>query len=252
MIYLLPIAFLGIAFLYSMAGFGGGSSYIAFMVIGGLPVASIPVLALSCNLIVSGQGSLILARSGKVNMKLLLPLLLGSVPAAFIGGAWRLQSDTFLIILTSGLTLAGVALLLPARIKDEPIPGRHNPALLLPVGVLLGGLAGVSGIGGGIFLAPVLHLLRLDTAKSVAAAAAVFIALNSCAGLAGQLSKGTGNLTGLPLWIYIACPVAVTVGGFFGSRNLSRHLSGNAVRNVTALIVLLVAVRLWLKVLDLV
>jgi len=230
-----------------MAGFGGGSSYIAFLVISGMPLASIPVLALGCNLIVSAQGSFILARSGKLNFKLLIPLLAGSVPAAFLGGAWRLSSGAFLLILATGLTLSGMALLFPIRADKASRFRQHKPSVLFLIGALLGALAGVAGIGGGIFLAPVLHLLRFDKARSIAAAAAVFIALNSLAGLAGQLSKGFDILAGIPIGIYIACPLAVTVGGFFGSHNLSENLSGLKIRSITALIVLLVAVRLWLK-----
>jgi uncharacterized membrane protein YfcA len=248
MTFLLPVVFFGIAFLYAMAGFGGGSSYIAFLAISGLPVAAIPVLALSCNLIVSGQGSIILARSGHLRKRLLLPLLAGSIPAAFIGGAWRIDAQAYLWILTIVLTLSGIALLIPAPGDSRPPVPLSRPTYFV-LGAALGGLAGVSGIGGGIFLAPVLHLMRAEKAREIAGAAALFIALNSAAGLLGQLSKDLDRLSAIPVYLYIVCPMAVLAGGFIGSRTLSLKLQPASIRRITACVVLLVAIRLWLKLL---
>lgn len=245
---LLPLAFFVIALFYSMAGFGGGSSYIALLAISGLPLAAIPILSLSCNLLVSGQGSLILARTGHLRLRLLAPLLLGSVPSAFLGGAWRIDSTTYLWILTSVLTLSGLALLFTVSPPDKASAPRSSFQLFL-MGSLLGGLAGLSGIGGGIFLAPVLHLLKAARAREIAAAAAVFIALNSAAGLLGQLSKQSAPGDGIPTFLFIACPLAVVAGGFIGSRALSRTLPPLLIRRITAILVLLVALRLWLRLL---
>ena len=247
-LFLLPLAFLGVAFLYSMAGFGGGSSYIALLAISGVPVASIPVLALGCNLIVSSQGAVLLYRRRHLHWRWILPLLITSVPAAYLGGSWRLSSETFITLLAVVLTLAGLALAIPAGRTEKPNQEKARPGLLLVLGGILGGLAGLSGIGGGIFLSPALHLLRIDRAKAIAASASVFIAINSLAGLAGQLSKGTGELSAIPAYLYVACPLAVLAGGFFGSRHLVHTLDPLKVRRITAVVVLLVAVRLWLKV----
>ncbi len=231
-----------------MAGFGGGSSYIALLAISGIPVASIPVLALSCNLIVSTQGSILLYRRGHFRLKWIMPLVATSVPAAYLGGSWHLGSETFITILAAVLTLAGLALAVPAG-KPEHSGGRDaRPVQLLLIGGILGGVAGLSGIGGGIFLSPALHLMRIGRAKSIAASASVFIAINSLAGLAGQLSKGTGELSAIPAYLYVACPLAVLAGGFLGSRHLVHTLDPLRVRRITAIVVLLVAVRLWLKV----
>ena len=221
-LFLLPPAFLGIAFLYSMAGFGGGSSYIALLAISGIPVASIPVLALSCNLIVSTQGSILLYRRGHFRLKWIMPLVATSVPAAYLGGSWHLGSETFITILAAVLTLAGLALAVPAG-KPEHSGGRDARPVQL-------------------------HLMRIGRAKSIAASASVFIAINSLAGLAGQLSKGTGELSAIPAYLYVACPLAVLAGGFLGSRHLVHTLDPLRVRRITAIVVLLVAVRLWLKV----
>lgn len=245
MIWILPLAFFGIAFLYAMAGFGGGSAYIAILAISGLPVAAIPVLALTCNLIVSGQGSIQLARSGLLKRRLVVPLLIGSVPAAFLGGAWRIDDATYLVVLASVLLLAGLALLF----KRKAGPGRQaSPLVLGTIGAVLGGLAGISGIGGGIFLAPVLHLLRLESSKAIAGCAAIFIAVNSTAGLIGQLSKGPARLDAIPGFLYLACPVLVLAGGWIGTRRLTQSLSPSRVRSITGIVVILAAVRLWLNI----
>ncbi len=243
---LLPLVFFGVAVLYAMAGFGGGSSYIALLAISGLPLASIPVLALSCNLIVSTQGAIILARAGHCQRRLVIPLLAGSVPAAFVAGAWRIEALVYLWTLTVVLTLAGLALFYPvAAPAREPEP--LSPVGLVLTGGSLGALAGLSGIGGGIFLSPVLHFLRAASPREIAAMAALFIAVNSTAGLLGQLTKGTERLAGIPASLYLLCPVAVLAGGWIGSRSLARHLSPRHIRQLTAVVVLLAAARLWLR-----
>lgn len=244
----LPVLFLGVALLYSMAGFGGGSSYIALLAISGLPLAGIPVLALSCNLMVASQGSVILGRAGHLRAKLLKPLLCGSIPAAFLAGAWRIDSHAYLWILTIVLTGAGMVLLLRISSSGKTEQPRSNFELFL-LGGFFGGLAGLSGIGGGIFLAPVLHLLRAEKAQAIAAASALFITLNSAAGLVGQLTKGLERMEGIPAFLFILCPVAVLMGGFAGSRLLALDLSPARIRTITGIVVLLAAARLWLKLL---
>lgn len=244
MLWWIGLLFLVVATLYSMAGFGGGSSYIAILLLAGFPVAAIPVLALLCNLIVSTQGSVILAHRGQVAVRPLLPLLAGSMPAALLAGAWRIQSGTALAILAAGLTAAGLALLftIPERMEDRrPLP---HPVLLL-LGALLGALAGLSGIGGGIFLAPVLHLLRAENARQIAGTASLFIVLNSLMGLIGQLTKGTHLLIPDSWAFYAVCPLAVLLGGQLGSRVLAGRLRGDHIRRVTGLLVLVVAARIW-------
>lgn len=246
MSFLLPLIFFGIAFLYAMAGFGGGSSYIAILAISGFPLAGIPILSLSCNLVVSTQGSLILARAGHLNTRLLLPLLAGSIPAAFFAGALRIHSAAYLWILTIVLSAAGLALLFKPNQRSVETVTRKGSELFL-IGGLLGGLAGLSGIGGGIFLAPVLHLIRAEKARDIAGAASLFIALNSLAGLLGQLTKGLERLEGIPMALFVLCPLAVLAGGFPGSRILAHRLSPINIRAITGVVVMLVAVRLWVK-----
>lgn len=233
-----------------MAGFGGGSTYIALLAISGLPLAAIPVIALTCNLIVSSQGSLLLIKRGHAKWPLLLPLLAGSVPSAYFGGSWRLPEATFIVILTIALTLAGTVMLLQGKLPhsdNNPTQKPSTPALF-GTGVLLGLLAGVTGIGGGIYLAPIMHLMKWARAQTIATCTSLFIALNSLAGLAGHLTKGTPLAEMLPLSLFIACPVAVLFGGYLGTSLLANKLSSEKVRTITAVVILLVACRLWLKI----
>ena len=248
---LLPILFLCVAWLYAMAGFGGGSTYIALLAISGLPLTAIPIVALSCNLIVSTQGSILLTKRGFAQWRILRPLLVASIPCAFIGGAWGLPESAFLVLLAVALTLAGAAMILQNVMAKEDAETSKIPnvGVLMGTGVLLGLLAGMTGIGGGIYLAPIMHLCRWGRAQSIATCTSLFIALNSLAGLLGQLTKGERLLESLPLVVVIACPIAVLIGGRLGTYLLTDKLPRSRVRMITALVILLVACRLWLKVL---
>lgn len=233
-----------------MAGFGGGSTYIALLAISGLPLAAVPLISLTCNLIVTSQGSLLLIRRGHAQRAILGPLLVGSIPCAFLGGAWRLPESAFIVILAGALTVAGLAMLVQSWLSAQNVnePQAPHPAVLLIAGVLLGLLAGVTGIGGGIYLAPVMHLMGWARAHTIAACTSLFIAFNSLAGLLGQLTKGTALVGTIPLWILIGCPIAVIIGGRLGSFLLTEKLPKSCVRIITACVILLVAVRLWLKI----
>lgn len=246
----LPIAFFGVAFLYAMAGFGGGSTYIALLAIAGLPLAVVPIISLSCNCIVSGQGAWLLQRAGHIRWSLLAPLLVTSIPAAFLGGAWRLSGEVFLWLLTIALTTAGLALLYRPSDTEESHSPKHPQAKLLLLGLVFGLIAGLTGIGGGIYLSPALHLLRWEKPRAICSAASVFILLNSLAGLLGQLTKGIGQLSAAPAYLLWLCPLAVLVGGRLGSRQLIDKLPAARIRTMTAIVVLLVAARLWLRLLS--
>jgi len=249
MVTLLPVFFLFAAWLYAMAGFGGGSTYIALLAASGLPLAVVPVLALVCNLIVTSQGSLALIRRRHAQWTLLGPLLASSIPAAFLGGAWRLPQEAFLVLLAGALSLAGVSMLVQDRLRkgaEERVkaPSRN---VLVATGLGLGFLAGITGIGGGIYLAPVMHLMGWAQARAIAACTSLFIALNSLAGLVGQLTKGSDLLEAIPLFALVGCPLAVLVGGRLGTYFLTDKLVPAYVRGLTAAVVLLVACRLWFK-----
>jgi uncharacterized membrane protein YfcA len=232
------------AVLYASVGFAGGSTYNALLALAGVDHRVFPIVALVCNLIVAVGGTLRFARAGLVPWRKVLPLLALSVPAAWIGGMLPVSRHLFLALLGSSLLVAGVLLLLqPEREMAERRAAIVGPAVAAPLGLL----SGIVGIGGGIFLAPVLHLVGWDKARRVAATASIFILANSLAGLGGQLTKVAAH----PELIraaasYWPLALAVLVGGQIGSRAGVQLLPPPWLRRMTALLILYVSVRiLW-------
>ena len=234
--------FFATALLYASVGFAGGSTYTALLLLVGVSQTILPVISLVCNLIVSTGGSIRFARAGLVPWRRLWPLLAVSVPAALIGGMLPVSKTVFVVLLGGSLIVAGV-LLLVQREPRERGDEKRRFALLGPViAAALGLLAGIVGIGGGIFLAPVLHLIGWDRAKRVAASASVFILTNSIAGLAGQLVKsGSDAVTSSAVLAYWPLAVAVLIGGQIGSRAGVQILPPTLLRRLTALLIIFAA-----------
>lgn len=240
----LTTAFFFTALLYAIVGFGGGSSYTALLTLSETPYTLIPTLSLACNLLVVSGGCYQFARKKLFNFKLMTPFLVSSVPLAFVGGAFPLQEQTFLMLLTATLFFAGLRVLFIKSLEGEDL--RRPPIwLAIVVGAGLGLLSGMVGIGGGIFLAPMMLNLRWAKTKEVAATASAFIMLNSISGLAGQLTKErdlSGLSTHLPLFI------AVAVGGQIGSCiGTNEHVSPVMIQRCTGVLILFVAGKLFLK-----
>ena len=243
---LLALAFFATALLYSAAGFGGGSTYTALLVLGGTDYRAVPILSLLCNVAVVSLGTWRFARAGHVEWRRLWPLCVTSVPAAWIGGRLMIGETLFIGLLGTTLLAAGLVMLWQPAWQREGPPIAAGRAVQAGAGASLGLLAGVVGIGGGIFLAPLLYLLRWGSPKRIAAACAVFILVNSLAGLAGQASKGlaaAGSLIG-ENWMLFP---AVALGGLLGSSLGSGRLDAKWVRILTSLLVLYVAVRLLMR-----
>ena len=246
MIYL-SAAFLLVAILYASVGFGGGSTYTAILIEAGLAWELIPPVSLLCNIVVVSGGVYHFARAGHLDLKFAAPWIVSSIPAAFLGGYIPLSESTFLLILGLALLLAGSLLALDQCYRESRRGARRGSTVLnVIVGTVLGGLAGLTGIGGGIYLAPVLHLFRLAGARTVAATCSLFILVNSVAGLAGQLSK-LGQVTATLMQAkYLLLPLAVFVGGQLGSRIAAKWLPASPIRRLTGLLIILVAIRiLW-------
>lgn len=237
----LMAAFAVIAFVYASVGFGGGSSYTALLAVSGMSTAAIPVLSLGCNLVVSGGGSLRFFRAGHFPVRRMAPLLALSLPAAFLAGSYRIAPGAYLLLL--GLALAVASGLLAWRAPstgDEPLRPFPLPIALL-VGAGLGTLSGLTGIGGGIYLSPLLMLCRWARPKEAAATASLYILLNSLAGLAGQLSKpGAREAVHLLPGLIIAVLIGGSLGSSFGAGKLPAH----RLRQLTAVLIGLVAVRI--------
>ena len=239
------LAFVVVAFLYASVGFGGGSSYTAILIASGLSWQVVPPVSLLCNIIVVTGGVYHFARAGHLDVKFAAPLITASVPAAFLAGAVRLDEPTFLLVLALALLVSGVLMLLDRQWRQaEQSRPQWGTIALLTLGMLLGALAGITGIGGGIYLAPVLHFFRFAEAKTVAATASLFILVNSLAGLGGQLTKLATDAW-IPLHTgYLLLPVAVLLGGQLGSRLGATLLPAAPIRRLTGLVVLIVAIRL--------
>jgi uncharacterized membrane protein YfcA len=242
----LALLFFVTAVLYASVGFGGGSTYNALLVLADTDYRVLPSVALVCNLIVVTGGVWQYRRSGDLRLAFALPFVALSIPMAWFGGTVPIQRETFVMLLGLSLLAAGLAMWFqPAQSKAAP-PGSPlvNWFVGLPLGAVVGFLAGMVGIGGGIFLAPLLHLLRLAEPKRIAATASFFIMVNSIAGLVGQTMKQgtTAHLDRLTDYVWLG--VAVFIGGQIGSRFSVQALSGRVVKRTTAVLVLYVAARL--------
>ena len=243
---LLALSFFLTALLYAAAGFGGGSTYTALLVLADTDYRAVPVISLLCNILVVSVGTWRFARAGHLDWQRSWPLFLLSVPAAWLGGRLHVGETLFVGLLAVSLLLAGLLMLWqPHWQRETAAPRRARWADPLAGGVL-GFLAGVVGIGGGIFLAPLLYLLRWGAPRAIAATCAAFILVNSIAGLVGQASKGLGA-AGAVMADHAALFPAVLVGGFIGSGIGAKRIDPNWVRVLTALLILYVAVRLGLR-----
>ena len=187
----LSILFFVTAILYSSVGFGGGSTYLALLLIWGVPYAIFPIIALSCNIIVVSGNCFNYIRAGNLNLKLLIPYLIGSIPLSFIGGSLTIEKQIFEILLFFVLLIAGCLLLINFNSYDDKDKSYKNiPYFMsITIGAILGFVSGIVGIGGGIFLSPILYLLKVARPKHIVTVASLFILINSIFGIAGQLTK---------------------------------------------------------------
>jgi uncharacterized protein len=232
------------ALIYSSVGFGGGSAYLALLSLSGIPLHTVAVLALVCNVIVVAGGSWHFVRAGHFSTGLTVPFLVASLPMAYLGGRYQLDADSLRIVMGLALMAAALALLQHRGREAEiarKIPGGSLWAAGALMGASIGGLSGLIGIGGGIFLAPVLHLLDWGTAKQIAATASIFILLNSLAGLAGKV---TWIAEPAILTQYAILFVTVLAGGQMGSRLGAQRFPAVLVRRITAGVVFVAAVSL--------
>ena len=240
---LLAIAFFVTALLYASVGFGGGSTYSALLALSGLDYRVLPLVSLACNIIVVAGSSWRFARADVTPWKGALLLTVLAAPAAFVGGLVAIDRESFLLLLGLSLVLTGVTMLVPLREAVAGEPTRFAKAIPFAA-VPLGFLAGLVGIGGGIFLAPLLHLTRWNNARAIAATASLFILVNSLFGLAGQLLKHGPAMFGAALVDALPLLIAVVVGGQIGSLLAVRVLPVKWIRWLTAALVAVVGVRL--------
>ena len=243
---LLAILFLVTAVFYSSVGFGGGSTYLALLLIGGIPYFLFPVIALSCNIVVVSGNCFNYIKAKNLNLKLLSPYLIGSIPFSYIGGSLIIEKELFEILLFLVLIIAGTLLLFNFKSYNDKIETYRKIPIIISVmiGGILGFVSGVVGIGGGIFLSPVLFLIRAGKPKHIVTAASLFILINSIFGVIGQLTKNDILYEMLNYWYLL---IVVLIGGQIGNFLNLKILPVQFLTLVTAFLVLFVAVRMGIR-----
>jgi hypothetical protein len=246
---ILSILFFVTALIYSSVGFGGGSTYLAILLIWGVPYTIFPVIALVCNIIVVSGNSINFIRSKNININLLFPYLIGSIPFAFIGGSITIEKSLFEILLFCVLLVAGIFLLIESKsFNKEQIKINKIPRLVsISIGSIIGFMSGIVGIGGGIFLSPFLFLMKAGYPRHITSSASLFILINSIFGIAGQLTKDQvldQVITYWPLFL------SVLIGGQIGSLLNIKFLSNKILALLTSFLVIFVAIRMGIKLIT--
>ncbi|MEZ5017549.1 MAG: sulfite exporter TauE/SafE family protein [Flavipsychrobacter sp.] len=235
--------FFAVAMIYSSVGFGGGSSYIALLSLYALPFKELRLLALICNVVVVSGSVLVYWKNGLIDFKKVLPIVLTSVPLAYIGAMLRISQTTFFVLL--GCSLVVAALLLWVKKKQTEVISKNDKSVKnVTIGGAIGFLSGMVGIGGGIFLSPILNLSKWDTPKKVAATASFFILVNSIAGIAGQLTQLPNDVNYTRIMVLV---LSVFLGGQIGARFGAIKFNPLVVKRVTAVVVFAAGINILLK-----
>ncbi len=242
--YILVLIFFVIALVYATVGFGGGSSYSAVLSLTEMSFVEIRAISLLCNIVVVSNGALQYLKNGLYNWKKVLPLVIFSVPFAFLGGFLKIEQHLFYLILGGTLLLASFFMFGGKYFQNNNFnysKGRHSIFKNALIGGFIGFLSGMVGIGGGVFLAPVLHFTKWDTPKRIVAASSFFILVNSIAGLIGQMRNPNFYLS-LPTSILLL--IAVFIGGFIGTKLSFYKLNVQQIKNITALLIGIVGIKI--------
>jgi uncharacterized membrane protein YfcA len=239
------LLFFIVAILYSSVGFGGGSSYLAILALTGIVFTQIRATALLCNIVVVFGNVLLFHQQKEIEWKKIISIVLFSIPMAYIGGYLKINQQFFFILLGFTLLFAAITMWISKNIissdeKQIKINTKKNAAF----GGIIGFISGMVGIGGGIFLSPLLHLTNWDTPKKIAATASFFILVNSIAGLLGQYSNPDfyidWNLTSVLL-------ITVFIGGQIGSRMSNTYFTPIQLKKATAILIAFVGIRILIK-----
>ena len=246
---ILSIFFLVTALFYSSVGFGGGSTYLALLLLWGIPYTIFPLIALACNIIVVSGNSFNYIRAGNFNFKLLLPYLFGSIPFAFIGGSIQIEKELFEIILFIVLGVAGILLLFNFKSYGNNTSSYKTLPIYFSfiIGIVLGLVSGIVGIGGGIFLGPILYLFRAANPKYITTTVSLFILINSIFGTIGQLTKDQ-NLIEIKEYFYLL--LVVFIGGQIGNFLNLKLFSTKILALITSILVIFVAIRMGFNIFN--
>ena len=238
-----------VAILYSSVGFGGGSSYLAILALSSMDFIQFRAIALLCNIVVVSGGVFLYYKRGLLNWKKVIPLALASIPMAFLGGYLRIERVYFFILLGFALIIAA-AFMWMSKYIDKNTENLSKQSILMngTIGAIIGFVSGMIGIGGGIFLAPVLHITRWDQAKKIAAMSSFFILVNSIAGLWGQYQSFNAKIgVKFDLTIVLLLMFTVFFGGQIGSRWSNDKLSPVTIKRITAVLIFVVGIKLLIK-----
>ncbi len=233
-----------ISILYSSVGFGGGSSYLAVLAVTGIAYTQIRSTALLCNIIVVSGNVYVYMKRKEFNWKKVIPLTLFSVPFAFIGGFLKINQTLFFVLLGFTLLFAAITMWISKSITaSKENTNQMSTVKNVSYGGVIGFISGMVGIGGGIFLAPLLHVSKWDSPKKIAATASFFILVNSIAGLVGHYTNPyfsiDWNLTTVLL-------ITVFIGGQIGSRFSNKFLNPIQLKRATAILIAFVSIKiLW-------
>jgi uncharacterized membrane protein YfcA len=245
-ISLLAFIFCLIAFFYSSVGLGGGSSYTALLALFGVGAVSIPMISLSLNLMVTTVGSIMFFQQKHSRLRLIIPFLAASAPMAYLGGALHVPKEIFYSALFFSLLFAAWRIYFPKDTKPLQLGPVGKIALSLAAGAVLGLIAGITGIGGGVYLVPLIIILGLGSAKEAAVCGSVFIWVNSVSGLLARMQYNSIDLTPyLPLFI------AVFAGGLAGAYMGSARFVAQTMQKILGSILVVAVVFLVVKIVSL-
>ena len=244
--YFLAVLFFIVAFIYSSVGLGGGSSYTALMAIFGINSLAIPMISLSLNIFVTSIGSFNFIRNKHAKIKLIIPFLISSIPMAYFGGSLDIEKELFYWVLLISLIFVAARIYVWQNVSMKLELNKNEKIIVsLIAGSMLGLIAGIVGIGGGIYLVPLIIILGLGTEKEAAACGAIFIWLNSAAGLISRLQYNSIDLTN-----YTPLIIAVIAGGTLGSYMGSFKLSPKVMDKILGVVIIVAIIFLTNKVIS--
>jgi uncharacterized protein len=246
--FLLPLLVFIVAAVYSSAGFGGASGYLLVMSFFGIPPNIMSSTALMLNIFVASISFASFARSGHFRPRLLIPFLIASVPAAFVGGTIEVSEQTYGTLLYVVLTYLAIRMVLFPTLTETPgwSPRPIPLWAALVSGAVIGLLSGVIGIGGGIILSPLIILMQWGNSKQAAASSAGFIAINSFSGLLGRYANNTLSIGEFG---FILLAVGL-LGALIGSRMGAVKFSGAGVRRALGFILTIAVGTYWFNYLQ--
>ena len=232
-VLIIPLIFLA-ALLFSSVGHGGASAYLATFALVGMAPESMRPAALCLNVLVASIALYKFYKAGAFDWQLFWPIAIASIPAAFLGGQISLPSNTYKLVVGLCLLYAAWTIYIGANKAEEVKLNTVKKPVLIILGAALGFLSGLTGVGGGIFLSPILLYFGWAKTKVVSGVSAAFILVNSISGLLGMLSKSLTLTAGLAYWA-----IAAVIGGLIGAEYGSRKLTNPTIRKLLALVLVL-------------